>query len=123
VTAAATPRFWEMESAEIERAVELEVYRAIEEFLTSNDPNTLLYWLRAPAGPDSIALHLCVEGRGIGESIERDFCLRDLVKEHLEGYLDLEGQPSLSDEDRENLAVLADGFYRLAGLINGVIRQ
>ncbi len=107
--------FWEMEDGlsavlgEIEEAVEREVYRAIRELLTMDNPDFLLWWFGVPDGKTEPTLHFVVEGRGL-EDIERDFPLSELVDDALDGYGCGDGITRVSRTEFDSLATVAESL-------------
>lgn len=97
--------------------VEEEVYIALKEFLTSDDPNLLCEYLIYPGKyddlpeekPSCVALRLYIDGRE-REAISRDFPLADLVDFEIEGWECGDGIYRLGEGDARAMRSLASFF-------------
>lgn len=116
--------FWEVETEEISAAIEREVYRAVREFLTVDDPDTMLYWLSVTDDndPKKLSLLLTIEGRG-APNIERRFDFASILASELESLRDSSGMPRLDLEDRAELEAMKDGFQLLINQIEHFLRE
>ena len=94
--------FWECDPEPFRDAVEKEVYEAIRELLTTDDPDFLLWWFTCAEGEDPY-LCLTVEGGREFAEISRRFTLSEMVDDVLDGWQGIDGVNRLEPEDRENL--------------------
>lgn len=100
----------------VTKAVDEEVYAAIRDLLTTDNPDFLLWWFSVPEEKEEPQLLLTVEGRGRPD-IERAFTLKEMVDEALEASL-VEGgplvQPEDAAEDRRGLEAMRAALLREA---------
>lgn len=120
-------RWWEPRTGAIAALLENEVvYLAVHEFITSDDADTTLRWLRVPPRPgmdesDSrhnvkgLSLTTFIDGRGAYADIEHIQSIRELVEEEIDGRAGTQGP--IEDNERAFLEALEDEFRSLADLI------
>lgn len=108
--------FWDCDLDTFRDAVEKEVYEAIRELLTTDDPDFLLWWFTCEEGEDPY-LRLTVEGREKFEDISRRFTLSEMVDDVLDGWEGRDGVRRLEPEDRENLQRIQRALEREAARV------
>lgn len=105
--------------------VEEEVYVALREFLTSDDPSLLSEYLVYPGkyyndlqkeNPSCVALRLDIDGRERGD-IRRDFPLADLVDSEIDDWKCGDGICRLGIGDAKAMRSLASFFEEQAAKI------
>lgn len=116
-----SPEFWQCETSKFEALVEEEVYQAVRECLTTDNPDFFLDWLITIA-ERGLCVHIFVDGGKGRKPIERDFSLEEMLAYEIETRQDAqEGQVWFEPDDRALFTSWAESLRACLSRVEDVL--